>query len=436
MFAVLLMAGSYNAAHAQGGHACQNSSKLGCLIPNVYGQTGLTLPNNFHRAHFDSDFQANFTPLNGAIASQLTLLPLASPASGFTYSFDRTAGVYTRSAQSFGPILTERAETIGRGKVFFGITYQRFGFNKIDGFDIMNLPAVFLHSDEPVGVDAEFKKDFITTQNSIDMKVDQFTLFGTVGLTNWFDVSLAVPILDVRMKLDSNATIHRIAPPDPRFGQAHFFDANDTENSTRALFVRSGDASGVGDVLVRFKGTAYRGESAALAFAADLRLPTGDELDFLGSGAVGFKPFLAASFHSGRFAPHFNVGYQWNGESVLAGNIQTGVKGELPDQFFYAVGADVRLTRNLTAAVDLLGQRVLDAARVLPSTFVAPAPDNGQYPQLALENESFNIADAAAGVKYNAFGRLLLTANVLFALDNGGLRDKVVPLFGLSYTFR
>src|SRR5689334_18424603 len=97
---------------------CTGSSKVGCVIPNAYGPTGLTLPNPFHQAHFDSDFQANFSPLNSAVATELTLLPLASPASGFTYSFEPAAGVYSRSAQSFGPILAERAETIGRKKLF------------------------------------------------------------------------------------------------------------------------------------------------------------------------------------------------------------------------------------------------------------------------------------------------------------------------------
>jgi hypothetical protein len=410
---------------------------VSCLIPNVYGTTGLTLPNNFHRAHFLSDFQSNFTPLNSAIASQLTLLPIASPASGFTYTFDRAAGVFTRSAQSFGPILTERAETIGRGKIYAGVTYQRFGFDKIDNFDLQNFPAVFTHSDEPPGVPAEFKKDFITTVNSIELDVDQFTIFGSFGLTNWLDVSLAVPILNVDMKIDSNATIQRIAPPDPRFGQAHFFDAADPENSTRALFTNSGGASGIGDVLFRFKGTAFRGEDVGIAIAADLRLPTGDELDFLGSGAFGFKPFAAISLNAGRVAPHFNIGYQWNGDSVLAGDVQLQTEGDLPDQFFWAAGADLRATRNLTFAVDVLGQRVLDAARVMPRDFVAPDPSDEQFPnQISLVEDSFNMADAAFGAKYNVFGRLLLTGNVIVRLDNGGLRDRVVPLFGVSYTFR
>ena len=434
LFAVLSVTALCPLSLAQTGGVCADGTKLGCLIPNVFGNTGLTLPNNFHRAHFDNDFQSNFTPLNSAIASQLALLPLASPASGFTYTFDRTAGVYTRSAQSFGPVLTERAETIGKGKVFFGLTYQRFGFDKIDGFDVRSFPAVFLHADEPPG-DFEFKKDFITTENSVDLKVDQFTLFGTVGLTNWLDVSMAVPILKVNMHVRSDATIHRIAPPSPQFGQAHYFDAADPANSTRAVFSDHGSANGIGDILFRVKGTAYHGENVSVAIATDLRVPTGDELNFLGSGAVGIKPFAAVSLRAGRLFPHVNFGYEWNGKSTLAGNIAAGTKGQLPDQFFFAAGADARIARGLTFSADILAQRVFDGARVLPKDFIAPAPDGQRYFQISLEKASYTVADAAAGLKYNVFGRLLVTANVLFALNSGGLRDKVVPLVGVSYTF-
>ena len=90
------------------------SPKLAYIIPQLFGSDGLTLRNPNHLAHFDSDFQANFGPFNTALGNQLTSLPLPSPASGFTYMFDTSLGVYTRSAQSFGPIL---AEQIGRAHV-------------------------------------------------------------------------------------------------------------------------------------------------------------------------------------------------------------------------------------------------------------------------------------------------------------------------------
>ena len=62
-------------------NAQTTSDKLAYTIPHLYGKNGLFLPNPFHSAHFESAFQQSFTPLNTTIASQLTQLPLASPAS-------------------------------------------------------------------------------------------------------------------------------------------------------------------------------------------------------------------------------------------------------------------------------------------------------------------------------------------------------------------
>jgi hypothetical protein len=48
---------------------------------------------------------------------------------------------------------------------------------------------------------------------------------------------------------------------------------------------------------------------------------------------------------------------------------------------------------------------------------------------------SFNTLNGAIGLKVNVAGRLLLDANLLFALDKGGVRDKVTPLVGFEYSF-
>jgi hypothetical protein len=38
-------------------------------------------------------------------------------------------------------------------------------------------------------------------------------------------------------------------------------------------------------------------------------------------------------------------------------------------------------------------------------------------------------------VKVNVVGRLLLVANVLFAIGDRGLQDELTPVFGLDYSF-
>src|SRR5262245_45339528 len=123
---------------------------LSAVFHDLFGPNGLVVNSNAvlpdgstHSGHFNSAFQSNFTQFNVALANQLTSLPLPSPASGFTYRFDSTTGTFVRSTQSFGPILTDRAETIGRGKFSFGYNYQFFSFDKLEGIDLSRVPSVF-----------------------------------------------------------------------------------------------------------------------------------------------------------------------------------------------------------------------------------------------------------------------------------------------------
>jgi hypothetical protein len=62
---------------------------------------------------------------------------------------------------------------------------------------------------------------------------------------------------------------------------------------------------------------------------------------------------------------------------------------------------------------------------------------NGQstFSNIGFVRESFNTLNGSIGVKADLIQRLLLQVNLLFKLDEHGLRDKVTPLIGLEYTF-
>lgn len=413
-----------------------SDTTLGCVVRNLYGENGLVLPNPTHSAHFTNESQANLTPLNASIGTQLTLLPLASPASGYTFTFDPAAGVYTRSSQTFGPILSERSETIGRGRIFVGFTFQHYNFDTIDGFDLHNFPVVFGH--DHLNGDPQFEKDIIYTQNSINLNINQSTFFATYGITNRLDVSVAVPIVDAMIDASSNASIIRVAAPIAG-QQAHFFDAANPQSSTNKVFTNTSSATGIGDVTIRGKGTLWKNDTSGIALGLDLRLPSGDERNFLGSGALGVKPFLAASKRFGPAAPHVNLGYEWNGDSLLAGDIAANQKASLPDQFIWTVGSDVRVARFATLALDVLGQRVIDAPRLVRATFNTQPSDlvttSLSFQEISKINESFNIVNGSVGVKVSLGHNYLATANLLIKLNDGGLRDKYAPLFGISKTF-
>jgi hypothetical protein len=415
--------------------SAQSPPKLARIIPELFGPDGLKvdsrakLPDGSdHSAHFNSAFQAEFTQFNIALASQLAAIPLPSPASGFTYTFDSSLGVFQRTTESFGPILAERAETIGRKKLTFGITYQYFSFDSIEGVDLGSVPAVFTHDSANLGGG---RSDVVTTSNSIASSVNQSVIFMTYGLANRLDLSVAVPFVTTDLAVRSDANIQRVGTSTSP--ATHFYDDGLGDLGTERVYAQSGHASGIGDLVFRLKGAPLRGQAAALALGVDVRVPTGDEENFLGLGAYGVRPFLAASFAQGRVAPHVNVAYLWNGKSVLAGNVETGEKKDMPNQLTYAVGFDVGAAKRLTLAFDFLGTYVFDSPRLVREVFTAA---NGQsFPQITFVTESYSLANGSAGLKFNPVGRLLIDVNVLFKLDSSGLRDNVTPLVGIEYAF-
>jgi hypothetical protein len=420
--------------------AQERPATLATLFQDIYGPRGLvvasedvTLDGTNHAAHFNSAFQSEFRLVNIALTSQLAAIPLPSPASGFTYRFDPSTGTFQRSTRSFGPILADRGETIGKGRIAFGFSHQYFSFDHLDGVPLMSVPAIFTHDDFESGGG---RADVVGTMNTIVANVSQFSGALTYGVTDRFDLSLAVPVVRTRLSLLSNATIHRVGTgsavdvhyfPDPNaiggFGDTHQFFAE-------------GTATGLGDLVVRGKATVLREGPRALAVGVDVRMPTGDERNLLGSGALGIKPFAAYSTSLGAFAPHANIGYQWNGESVIAGDVREGRKADLPDRFLYALGTDLSLNDRFSVIVDITGQRVLDSPRLLTrmSTITGPA-GSVTLPDIRFESASYWVHNGALGFKANIAPRLLINFNLRFGVGQNGLSDRVAPLLGFEWGF-
>ncbi len=408
---------------------------LATLFTNIFGPRGLlvdseaTLPGDvLHTAHFNNDFQSNFGKFSTAMVSQFVAVPLPSPASGFTYQFDPSTGVFQRSTQSFGPILSERAETVGARRVSFGFAAQRFTFDTVEGLNLGNVPAVFTHDNAQLRGGRE---DVVTTENAITATVGQYTTFVTVGVTDRLDVSLAVPVVSTYIKVVSHATLQRLGTTNP---QTHFFRQADGSRGTERFFTAIGDSHGLGDLTVRVKGSIATGRRVNAAIGADVRLPTGDELNLLGTGTTAVQPFVVLSSTLNRVSPHVNVSYQWSGSSVLAGNPSTGESADFPDQAIYSAGADVSAGDRVTLAFDVLGRYLIDVERLVPQDFHA-LDGVSVFRNIGFAKQSFNNLSGAVGFKINVLNRLLLDGNLLFALDHRGVRDKVTPLLGFEYSF-
>jgi hypothetical protein len=157
-------------------------------------------------------------------------------------------------------------------------------------------------------------------------------------------------------------------------------------------------------------------------------------MNLLGSGATGIQPFAIWSGTYRNVSPHVNAGYNWNGSSVLAGDPARGESDDFPDQVTYAVGTDVSVSPRLTVAFEVLGRYMIDAERLHREEFAA-LDGRSVFPNIGFGRTSFNVLNGAIGFKAAIAERLLLDVNLLFNLNERGLRDKVTPLVGFEYAF-
>ena len=178
-------------------------TELSQIFTQLYGPEGLVVNSltpletgESHSGHFNSGFESEFSQFGTALTGQIVSLPLPPPASGFTFRFDPGLGVFTRTSNSFGPIMSERYETIGGRKFSFGFAHQRLSFDTIEGLDLGRVPAVFTHDHaELLGG----REDVITTVNDIDATVTRSaTFFRSLGPPSKF--SRPPPIWETRSR--------------------------------------------------------------------------------------------------------------------------------------------------------------------------------------------------------------------------------------------
>jgi hypothetical protein len=354
-----------------------------------------------HDPHFLVSSLQGLDTLNTALASSLGLFALNSTVSGFTFDIER--GVPVRTTESLGPLLAERAETIGAGKLNVAFTYTRIDFTRFEGKSLDDLTLDFTHEDvngngriDTTGPLA-FESDVIRADLDLDIAEDVFALFATYGLTRTWDVGVVVPIVHVRLRADARASVVRNSA-------VSSFVHNFGPLSSPSQASGGGDETGLGDVLLRTKYHFLEkppGWWPDLAVVGQVKLPTGDEDDLLGTGETNVLALLVASRTVGRFTPHLNLGYE----------VTTG--GSDQDNLRYIAGVDARVHPRLTAAVDILGRWEPDGDGI------------GDH-----------IVDIALGVKWNPVGAFLVSGNVMLPLNKDeGLRADVIWTIGVEYTF-
>ncbi len=399
---------------------------------------GSPFPSHSH--HFVAETSPEFLALqqfNNQIANQLSSFPLASSSGGFSYTYDPKLGVFTRTSDSFGPIYAERADTIGKGRFNLGLNFSHFTFNDINNLSLRDgdLRLVFTHEDinhDGTNFQPFFEGDVITAQLFLKIQSDITAFVLTYGVTDRFDIGAAIPLVSISIDAQTDATIQRLATAaNPAI---HTFVGGGSE----ATIKQSGSASGVGDVVLRGKYRFTSSPKFGFALGTDVRLPTGDYRDLLGTGALEVRAYMIGSAHLGAFSPHLNAGYTWA--------LHPAASVSVADEINYTGGFDWALSPRFTVVVDAIGRtfrntqsvQVVDAtffANTNPSSAQPPTVVSAEFPRLVTTTANLNTLLGSVGFRVNPVGNLLLTVNGLFSISKKGLRDDFTPLVAIDYAF-
>jgi hypothetical protein len=260
-----------------------------------------------------------------------------------------------------------------------------------------------------------YERDVIEVETDLKLSLLVTSAYVSYGILPNLDVSILVPV--VRSSLDgtSQARIIPFTRPTP-----HLFPGNSETASTSA----SASAMGIGDIALRAKANLYQADRLGIGLLADVRLPTGDEADFLGSGESSIRALgiLAGSY--GDFSPHLNAGMAFrSGESQNNSVLAT-------------IGFDHLLSERVSIAGEFIGDfEIGDAKLLLPAPVVFTAPTVETLPLTDIPEQSDSRMDAAFGAKYQLPGSYRAIANILFPLNDGGLRPKYLWTVGFEKTF-
>jgi hypothetical protein len=382
------------------------AGNLSDLITSLYGGNGVPVTKVFEverptggtdvvtTVQVPLDSFLEIQNLNSELNSEKGSFPVSSTGGGFTFQYDSELEVFTRTTDSLGPIFAERATTLGEKKINFGFSYTYIDYSKLQGNDLHNLKSIVL-------LDQKQKdKNLLQLDFDVDVKSNLFSFYGTYGITDRWDISVLVPVLQVQFDVDSTARILNRTREKGQGGKplGYSFDSGETIGDSV-----SGASTGIGDVFLRSKYNLFTSEWIDFTTAVDVKLQTGNEDELLGTGRTSIKPFLIFSKSITRFTPHFNVGYEFN----------SGSEGQ--DRVVYTTGADYGFGKgnnHFSVSSDFIGRHKVENADV-----------------------GNNIIDFSTGFKWSPRSGMLVFVNVQVPLNEDGLRADWIPTAGYELNF-
>jgi hypothetical protein len=321
-------------------------------------------------------------------------IAVPTSGSGFVYRFNPDLGSFERSSATFGGFFVDRAQTIGRGRTSFTVTYDDTRFDAIDGHDLDAGTLMTVGGrlrTEPQPFDAETLE--------LHLRASRVIATGHVGISDRFELGAAVPIVTLRMDGE------RV----------------DTYRSVRSVQASaSASATGLGDLIVRGKYALWTRAGDGVSAGGELHLPTGDADQLLGTGKPAFKPRVIGSLERQRVALHGEAGY---------------VFGEITNGLEFGGAVTVAAHPALTLAFELLSQQRGAAGEL--TTVVEPHPTLVGVDTIRLTALDDDRARTMAtfGLKWNVGSTWLLAFNLSRSLTSAGLTAGWAPAVTLDYSF-
>ena len=294
------------------------------------------------------------------------------------------------------PIKRERESA--RGELGVKLCDSRLELGAFDGDSIKKLEApdpIVFRTTDPAGNLIGFTANRLRYGLKLQSYISALSV--TYGALDDVDVNVLVPVIQTNLDVGVHSQQVAIAGSDGDFGRSMLAPLSGSTHGT---------AVGVGDIQLRLKYRLSNTGPIRSAAGLQLRLPAGDENDFLGTGSFEASPFLYAST------------LLWSRQAR------------------YGLGVDVDVTRRIGVVLAFLGRSEFepsaDEINVPHLTPSGPA----LRPLLGIDFGRKDFADLSFGTRAIVWRDIMFFANGIFALNDDGLRnDTVIPTVGLEGTF-
>lgn len=322
---------------------------------------------------------------------------------------------------SAGSLFTNKANVLGRGNFAIGLSYQHARFTKFNGDDIGD--SVRFSSTQSarsptsrLGPTIIRNEVMATTElriRNVVFTADVITLSLTYGLLDRLDIGALVPFIFLNTTGKADLTVEASGSTiDVSTGEVLIDpDTGEPRSGSRTFKIRDEwdrDYEGFGDTILFAK---YQLLSEAglfsddgspdpvdLALQVELKLPTGQENEFLGTGKtdLAFRLLIQRSIIAAVLYARAEVGYNRSG---LGNDFST---------FEYKAALEWAPTLSLSLTAEIIGQ------------------DSREFK---------SVVDGVLGGKYNFPNGVVVFAGVRFPLTDNGLRFAYAPMIGFEKTF-